>query len=133
MFYDDWSRSLSDWFPARDPVAAQQEWNAVKKRLAIGQPVSGIVVAKAPFGAWLDIGVGFPALLLIPDVAGLTPQSYRANEWCPVGSAITAEIAIFNDAKFEVRVSQGTPHENRARTPRNGLIWSNRASRGLTA
>ena len=40
----------------------------MKAALVVGQPISGIVVARAPFGVWLDIGVPFPALLLVPDM-----------------------------------------------------------------
>jgi ribosomal protein S1 len=114
MQYQDWGRSLAERFPSRDPREETREWEAVKRRLVIGQTVTGVVIAKAPFGAWLDIGVGFPALLLIPDVAGLTPESYRADNWCVIGSTIVAQVVLFNDERRQVRVSQGTPHEDRA-------------------
>jgi hypothetical protein len=116
MLYEDWSRVVEERFPPREPIAVRNEWNALKQRLTSGQSVSGTVLAKAAFGAWLDIGVGFPALLLVPDAAGLTPEAYAADDWCPVGSALTVEVVLFNDDSFVVRVAQGTPHENRART-----------------
>src|SRR5262245_45228589 len=106
MKYEDWGRLLLDRFSPRDPESDQQDWEAVKQRLAVGQTVTGIVIAKALFGAWLDIGVGFPALLLIPDVAGLTPERYQADEWCPIGSVIAADIVHFNDRNRQIVVSQ---------------------------
>jgi ribosomal protein S1 len=113
MPYEDWGRLLLERFPLGDPETELRNWEALKKRLAAGQTVSGVVVAKAPFGAWLDIDVGFPALLLIPDVAGLTPESYRTDHWCPIGSIVVAEVVVFNDRNHQVRVSQRKPHEDR--------------------
>jgi hypothetical protein len=110
MSHDDWGHLLIERFPSRDPETNQREWTALKKRLIVGQTVTGVVVAKAPFGAWLDIEVGFPALLLIPDVAGLTPESYRADDWCPIGSTVGAEVVMFADHNRQIRVSQGKAH-----------------------
>ena len=55
ILYADWGRLLSERFPPRDAATARPEWDALKQRLAVGQTVTGTVVAKAPFGAWLDI------------------------------------------------------------------------------
>jgi ribosomal protein S1 len=112
MPYEGWRRSLEEHFPVRDVAVAELEWTALQQRLCVGQCISGLVVAKSHFGAWLDIHVGFPALLLIPDIAGLTPERYHADDWCPVGSTVTAEVVRFNDADKQIRVSQGKPHES---------------------
>ena len=74
----------------------RQAWSEVQLRLPIDAPVSGKVFSKAPYGAWIDIGVGFPALLLIPFIAGLTPARYRQGDWCPVGSQVSAFIRSFH-------------------------------------
>ena len=78
----------------------------LSRRVSLGQSVTGVVVAKAHFGAWLDIGAGFPALLEITCIAGLTPERYRADDWCPKGSEVTAEVAGFNDRNHQVSLSQ---------------------------
>ncbi len=36
------------------------DWEAVKRRLPSGQTVTGTVVAKSPFGAWLTSALAFP-------------------------------------------------------------------------
>lgn len=110
MPYEGWDRLLTARFPPRDPERDRWEWEQVKQQLAGGQTVRGVVLAKAPFGAWLDISVGFPALLLIPDVVGLTPERYRADDWCAIGSTIVAEVVLFVDDRRQIRVSQRTPH-----------------------
>lgn len=113
MAYENWRQLLSQRFPHRDSATALPDWDVMKKRLAVGQSVNGEVVSKAQFGAWLDIGVGFPALLLIPNVAGLTPERYHKDDWCPIGSTLTANIILFNDPDQVVRVGQVTPQEQR--------------------
>src|SRR5215211_245028 len=106
MPYDDWGYRLSERFPPRDPATAQREWEALKHRLAVGQAVTGTVIAKASFGAWVDLGVGFPALLEITEIADLTPEKYRADEWCPLGSEVTAIVVYFRDANRQVSLLQ---------------------------
>ena len=113
MPYENWRELLAERFPARDPEVERREWDTLKDGLAVGQVISGVVVSKAPFGAWLDINVGFPGLLLIPDVARITPERCQADEWCPLGSTVEAEIVLFNDPVRQIRVSQGLPHESR--------------------
>lgn len=112
MIYDDWGRIVAERFPPRNQP--EPEWELVRQQLAVGQTVEGTVVAKAPFGAWLDIGVGFPALLLIPDVEGLTAESYREDNWCGVGTAISVNVVSLNDPAFVVRVSHGKPYGSNA-------------------
>jgi hypothetical protein len=72
------------------------DWDALKRRLTYGHSVAGTVVAKYHFGAWVDLGVGFPALLTITVIAGLTPERYRAGDWCPIGSEVRAFVGGFD-------------------------------------
>jgi hypothetical protein len=88
---------LDTLFPGHRSPDRASEWEALKQRLAIGQPLTGPVVARHPFGAWIDLGFGFPALLEIIGMAGLTPERYRADDWCPLGSEVTAHIGGFRD------------------------------------
>lgn len=94
---DEWGSLVARRFPPRDPATADAEWEAVKRRLVIGQSVHDEVIARAPFGAWIDIGVGFPAELDIILIEGLTPERYQAGDWCPIGSEITAFVGGFQD------------------------------------
>jgi hypothetical protein len=106
MDYSDWGQQLAHRFPARDDADAEAAWVAVKKRLAVGESITGVVVARAPFGAWIDLGVGFPGLLEINGIANLTPEHYRAGDWCLAGSEVTALIGGFRDEGRQIGLWQ---------------------------
>jgi hypothetical protein len=106
MRYDEWPEILARRFPQRDSSQIELEWSLLKDRVAVWQSVTGTVLAKAPFGAWIDIGVGFPSLLLIPEIAGLSPKQYQADEWCPIGSEVTAWVRGFNDPHRQIVLTQ---------------------------
>jgi ribosomal protein S1 len=108
--------NLDTLYPGHRSPDRAAEWEALKQRLTIGQPVTGRVVAKSPFGAWVDLGVGFPALLEIVVMADLTPERYRAGDWCPVGSEVTANVAGFRDDNRQVGLWQ-VPHGHARSTP----------------
>jgi len=97
MNYPNWGPMLKQCFPVRDAALEEEEWKTLKQRLQTGQEVKGVVIAKAQFGAWIDIGVGFPALLEIIEMADLTLEKYRTDDWCPIGSEVKAKIAGFTD------------------------------------
>lgn len=113
MEYEDWGLLLEKRFPPRDPAEDELQWATLKQRQAVGESVTGVVVARAPFGAWIDFGVGFPALLEIICIAGLTPERYRAGDWCLVGSEITTFVVGFDDRLHQIRLIQVQPGEQR--------------------
>ena len=63
----NWSESVRLHFGDVTLPELLPAWNDLKLHLPVGSKVSGPVVLKAPFGVWLDLGVRFPAMLLIPD------------------------------------------------------------------
>ena len=126
MEYTDWGRLLAERFPARDAAEADRAWAAVKERLAVGQSVTGVVVARAP-SAWVDLGVGFPGLLEIIYIAGLTPERYWAGDWCPVGSEVAAFVGGFRDdghqiGLWQVRLGEQRPAEPAPHPTRGGSL-----------
>ena len=72
--YVGWGLRLEEYFGDLKSNEALTSWEAMKSKLLIGDQVSGIVVTKAHFGAWIDLGIGFPALLEIIRMDGLTAQ-----------------------------------------------------------
>jgi hypothetical protein len=117
MEFDDWGRVLAERFPAGNPAEVEREWAAVKQRLPVGQSVTGVVVARAHFGAWVDLGVGFPGLLEAIDITGMTPGRYRAGDWCPVGSEVTAFVGGFLDDGHQIRLWQVRRRKQRQADP----------------
>lgn len=97
---------LDSLFPDHRSPERADDWESVKQRFARGQAVGGTVVLKSPFGAWIDVGVGFPALLSITVIAGLTPERYRSDDWCPIGSVIEAFIGGFSDDRRQIGLWQ---------------------------
>src|SRR6516164_3358726 len=77
---------LERCFPGYRSPDRASAWKAGKSRVPDGSRVTGVVVAKYPFGVFVDIGLGFPALLEIICIDGLTPKRYREGNWCPLGS-----------------------------------------------
>lgn len=104
--HDEWRVLLAKRFPQGDPAEQEMKWKAVKTKLAIGQSVTGTVVARAHFGVWLDLGVEFPALLLIVNIRDLTPEKYRNDQWCPLGDSVVATVGGLIEEKREVYVWQ---------------------------
>ena len=87
----------------------QQEevkWKDVQAKLQIGDEVEGKVVHKAPFGDFIDIGVGFPALLQIVDMLDLTPEKYREGNYSQVGNIVKARIIGFRDYSKQIILTQ---------------------------
>jgi ribosomal protein S1 len=76
------------------------------ENLSVGDTVTGKVICRAHFGAWVDIGNGFPALLEIIHLAGLKPSDYKAGNWCAIGSELEATILAFSGEGRQVRLTQ---------------------------
>ncbi|MCU0354306.1 MAG: hypothetical protein MUD08_11300 [Cytophagales bacterium] len=85
---------------------SDEEWETIKQRFKIGDEVIGKVVAKSPFGDWLDIGVGCACLLEIFCIKGLTPEIYRSGDYNPIGSVVTATIVSFENNGKQIRLTQ---------------------------
>lgn len=84
----------------------EEKWQALKQRLSIGDELEGKVVVKRPFGDFIDVGEGFPALLEI--IVMQVPLKHQDNpsEYYPLGSTVQAQIVAFDDANRQIRVMQ---------------------------
>jgi len=105
MIYENWAAVLEERFPPLGEAA----WREAKQALHANQQVVGVVVVRAHFGAWVDIGIGFPALLEVPHISGLTHEVYQSGVWCPIGSSVSARVADFVDRNHQVRLWQVNP------------------------
>jgi hypothetical protein len=85
--------------------AALARWPEVRARLAVGEIVRGEVVCRAPFGVWLDIGAGHPALLLVPEMAGAGVRPIQFEGYPALSSIVEARIISLGD-RAEIRLTQ---------------------------
>ena len=107
--YTGWGLRLQEHFGDLKSDDDRASWEAMKDKLSIGDRVSGTVITKAHFGAWIDVGVGFPALLEIIRMDGMTPEKYQSDDWCPAGSQVDARISGFSDDGFQIGLTQEMP------------------------
>lgn len=77
---------------ARYPDWGTERWEAMwrdrEPPAAIGQEVEGEVISRAPFGVWVEAGLGTPALLLAPTMAG--PP--RPGDYPAIGARLSARV-----------------------------------------
>lgn len=100
-----WEGDIRARFPDWGTDAALARWPEVRARLAVGQAARGDVVARAHFGVWVDIGVGLPALLLVPEMAGACDRPIPFEEYPALGAVVEAHVIWLGD-RGEIRLTQ---------------------------
>lgn len=94
---ETWESDLRASFPLWKTDAATELWPVLKPQLAIGQEVKGLVVARAHFGVWVHIGVGIPALLLVPNMWRAAHERVAFTDYPPKGTTVRARINALGD------------------------------------
>jgi hypothetical protein len=102
-----WDDDLRAGFPDWGTEAALARWPGNRARLAVGQIARGVVIAGAPFGVWVDIGAGHPALLLVPEMAGARERRIGFDDYPPLGATVEARIVALGE-RAEITLSQHT-------------------------
>jgi hypothetical protein len=92
-----WDDDIRVRFPDWGTDAALTRWPAIKAGLVVGQTVRGEVIARAPFGMWVDIGVGHPAVLLVPEMAGARERPIQFEEYPSLGVIAEARVVSLGD------------------------------------
>jgi transcriptional accessory protein Tex/SPT6 len=87
-----WDDDIKDVFPNWQTEEGIAEFNAAKVRLEMNQFVTGTVIARAQFGVWVDIGVGYPALLLVVNFANRDAKAQNFFGYPMVGEKIEAYV-----------------------------------------
>jgi small subunit ribosomal protein S1 len=111
-----WPDDIRAHFPDWETPGALARWPEVRTRLRVGQAVRGTVIARAPFGVWLDIGVGFPALLLVPEMREAKLRRIPFEDYPPTGAQIEACINALGD-RGELGLTQQRPEDDPWRDP----------------
>ncbi len=102
----NWLKVLEDYFGDYTSEENAALWHDTVSNLGPGKEVSGTVIVHAPFGAWIDIGFGFPALIEAIHIMGLTPDRYVKDDYCPVGTKVDAVIRGVSQQGRQIRLEQ---------------------------
>jgi predicted RNA-binding protein with RPS1 domain len=100
-----WTEDIRSRFSDWGTEAALARWPKIRASLQVGRMVSGTVIARAPFGVWLDIGVGHPALLLVPEMRGAKERPITFEDYPQMESQVDAKIISLGD-RGEIGLSQ---------------------------
>lgn len=87
-------------------AAASGAWKKVTTTVALEARVSGVVVAQYPFGVFADIGVGFPALLLVTRFAKSGIEPIMRDRSPKIGEPLHARVLGFADRERTIVLSQ---------------------------
>ena len=102
----NWSEVIKEIFGDFESEERSDDWEKVKASLKKDEEVSGTVVARAPFGVWLDLGVGFPALIETIVITGMDRNMYEEDNYCPVGSIVRAKVSGIRDNQRQIYLHQ---------------------------
>lgn len=111
-----WQDDIRERFPNWGTAHAAAGWPEVRFALRTDQEVRGTVIARAPFGVWIDIGVGFPALLLVPYMRGANVRRITFDEYPTMGEPVKARIRALGD-RGEIGLTQERPEDDPWRDP----------------
>ncbi len=100
-----WQDDLRRRFPQWLSQEALVEWPAVRATLTPEQAISGTVIARAPFGVWLDIGVSFPAILLVPRMKDADTHRIVFDDYPKMGERVEGWICVLGP-RGEIGVTQ---------------------------
>ncbi len=97
MVNDEWDADVRSHFPDWQTDVARERWPDIRRSLSVGQSVSGEVIARAPFGVWLDIDVPQPALLLVVNMRNAKTRRITFDGYPVRGATIQARINALGD------------------------------------
>ena len=101
------NQQLAAHFPQYDSPEMEADWTALKQRLPTGTSVKGRVVHREQFGVFVDIGVGFPALILVVRFEDADTTSYTSiDDYPELNADVVGHIYVFDDAKRQIGVTQ---------------------------
>ena len=98
----DWSKELTKLFDDYMSPKFNQKWHIIKKEYSEGDCITGTVVARVPFGVWLDVSLGFPALLEIIYMDGMNHEVHKEDKYFTIGSQVEAKIIGFVDSRHQI-------------------------------
>ncbi|MGE3407532.1 MAG: hypothetical protein AB7I37_12005 [Pirellulales bacterium] len=103
----DLNEELRACFGDYESDERSQAWQDIKSSLQVGSLVSGRVVARRAFGVFVDIGLGFPALILVVKLNDAEKAPYTSMEMYPaIGDTVEGRVCAFADHNRQIGLSQ---------------------------
>jgi ribosomal protein S1 len=94
-----------DWPPRWRGSA--EDWEAIKRRFPLGSWAEGLVIARQPFGVFIDLGnetVGLMETPALPD-----PSTDEEFEYPAVGARLGGFVVRHRDSNFQVELVSPNP------------------------
>jgi ribosomal protein S1 len=89
----------------------ERAWEHAKTLLRSGDTVTGEVIKQYHFGVFVEIGIGFPALLQVIQFDAEQSRRYTSmSDYPAVGVRISARVVLFQDRGREIVLTQRSPH-----------------------
>jgi ribosomal protein S1 len=85
-------------------TVAGRNWDDVKRDHPVGSAVTGTVVRAAPFGVFVDLGIGFSGLLRVPEMAG--DGRKRVEDYPQTGETVIAKVLWHDDRNQQLALTQ---------------------------
>ena len=83
---------------------SDRTWGEVRADVPVGTRVEGVIKMIVPFGLWIDAGLGFVCLMLIPE-CGLG-RGVQAADVFEMGQLITGDVIWHNDRDQQINLSR---------------------------
>ena len=81
----------------------KSSWDEIKKKLAVGSVVTGLVTKHEVYGIYLDLGYGFDAV--VPRTEFKDDGTMTEEEYPHVGSEVKAKVLGFRDHGEQIWMS----------------------------
>lgn len=92
-----------------DPFSdgATEIWEYLKSKYKMGDTIRGAVVHQAPYGVFLDAGLGFHVLLEVPEFEHAeTKRFIFPDDYPRLGTVIEANLTVFQENGRQIYVTQ---------------------------
>jgi len=86
-------------FPDYRSSKNKEKWNEYKADIKLGSELSGVIVLKFDFGFMIDIGLPFPAIMLLCRFKSEV-STFK------VGDLINGSVYVFDNVKNQIGITQ---------------------------
>jgi len=89
----------------------KRAWEHAKTLLRSGDTVTGEVIKQYHFGVFVELGIGFPALLEVIQFDAEQSRRYTSvSDYPAIGTRISARVVLFEDRARQVALTQRSSH-----------------------